>query len=333
MRNQVVWFVGLVILGIFGNCNAGKKDGGGGGGLKMGYYKVSCKGVDVENMVRDLTWKNVSVNPRLPAQLLRLYFHDCFVRGCDGSVLLDSTPNNRAEKDAIPNLSLGGYDFIDFLKSKLESVCPGIVSCADILTLATRDAVSFQFQKPMWPVFTGRQDGRTSLLTEALDGLPSPLSDFPTLLQNFRSNNLDIVDLVALSGAHTIGVTHCFLMATRLYNFTGKGDTDPRLDVSFAQNLKTICPLPINPTKTLELDFGSSTSFDSSYYVNLKLNRTAFLSDAALLTDPESARIVTKLQKPRQFLDQFGRSMVKLGAVGVLTNGQGEIRKNCRVVN
>ncbi|CAI9118690.1 OLC1v1020288C2 [Oldenlandia corymbosa var. corymbosa] len=275
MRNQVVWFVGLVILGIFGNCNAGKKDGGGGGGLKMGYYKVSCKGVDVENMVRDLTWKNVSVNPRLPAQLLRLYFHDCFVR-----VMFKT-----------------------------------------------------QFQKPMWPVFTGRQDGRTSLLTEALDGLPSPLSDFPTLLQNFRSNNLDIVDLVALSGAHTIGVTHCFLMATRLYNFTGKGDTDPRLDVSFAQNLKTICPLPINPTKTLELDFGSSTSFDSSYYVNLKLNRTAFLSDAALLTDPESARIVTKLQKPRQFLDQFGRSMVKLGAVGVLTNGQGEIRKNCRVVN
>ena len=62
------------------------------------------------------------------------------LQGCDGSVLL-SSPKKNAEKDAIPNLSLRGYNVIDAVKSALEKKCPGVVSCADILTLATRDAV------------------------------------------------------------------------------------------------------------------------------------------------------------------------------------------------
>ena len=63
-------------------------------------------------------------------------------QGCDASVLLESTAGNTAEKDAIPNLSLAGFDVIEDIKEALEEKCPGIVSCADILTLATRDAVS-----------------------------------------------------------------------------------------------------------------------------------------------------------------------------------------------
>lgn len=66
------------------------------------------------------------------------------MQGCDASVLLDSTANNKAEKDSIPNLSLAGFDVIQDIKAELEAKCPGIVSCADILTLATRDAVSVQ---------------------------------------------------------------------------------------------------------------------------------------------------------------------------------------------
>lgn len=64
------------------------------------------------------------------------------MQGCDGSVLLNSTKNNQAEKAAIPNLSLTGFNVIDAAKSAVEKVCPGVVSCADILALVARDAVA-----------------------------------------------------------------------------------------------------------------------------------------------------------------------------------------------
>lgn len=63
------------------------------------------------------------------------------MQGCDASILIESTKNNTAEMDSIPNLTLHGLDLIDLAKIALEKVCPGIVSCADIIPLATRDAV------------------------------------------------------------------------------------------------------------------------------------------------------------------------------------------------
>lgn len=66
------------------------------------------------------------------------------MQGCDASILLNTTDvTNQSEKDARPNQSLGGFEIIDEIKAKVESVCPGKVSCADILALAARDAVSF----------------------------------------------------------------------------------------------------------------------------------------------------------------------------------------------
>lgn len=56
-------------------------------------------------------------------------------------MLIDSTPNNTAERDAIPNQSVRGYHIVDDIKSQVEVMCPGIVSCADIIALASRDAV------------------------------------------------------------------------------------------------------------------------------------------------------------------------------------------------
>lgn len=72
--------------------------------------------------------------------LMAIVFFDG--QGCDASVLLNSTKNNRAEKDSSPNMSVRGFGFIDAVKSKLEEECPGVVSCADIIALVARDAVA-----------------------------------------------------------------------------------------------------------------------------------------------------------------------------------------------
>lgn len=102
----------------------------------VGYYGSSCW--NVESIVRSVVQTNLQTNPAIAPGILRMHFHDCFVEGCDGSVLL-AGPNS--ERTAIPNLTLRGFNVIDEAKSKLEIACPGKVSCADILALAARDVV------------------------------------------------------------------------------------------------------------------------------------------------------------------------------------------------
>ncbi|KAJ8509697.1 hypothetical protein OPV22_000131 [Ensete ventricosum] len=303
-------------------------------GLKKGFYKKRCP--QAEETVRSIVWKHVSTNSELPAKFLRLFFHDCFVRGCDASILIESTSNNTAEKDAGPNLSLAGFDVIEEVKTSLEKACPATVSCADIVALAARDSVSFQFDRLLWEVKTGRRDGTISRQSEALLDIPSPASNFSVLTGRFANKSLGVKDLVVLSGAHTIGVGHCNLFSQRLYNFTGKNaanDTDPTLDPTYAALLKTKCRSLADKTTTVEMDPGSSTDFDNHYYANLKEKKGLFVSDAALLTDQRSAKLVGKLLRPGDFFDAFRHSITRMGAIGVLTGTAGEIRNKCSVVN
>ncbi|TVU20817.1 hypothetical protein EJB05_30414, partial [Eragrostis curvula] len=259
--------------------------------------------------------------------------------GCDASVLLDS-PTNTAEKNAAPNLSLAGFEVIDEVKAALEEACPGIVSCADIVALAARDSVSFQYKKNLWEVETGRRDGTVSSDQEALRNIPAPTSTFDILLSNFSSKGLGLEDLVVLSGGHTIGVGHCNLFSTRLFNFTGKdnpSDVDPSINPPYAKFLQGQCRRNLQDlndnTTVVPMDPGSSLSFDNHYFVNVKAHQGMFTSDAALLTNDRSANIVDKLQDSGVFFDSFKNSIKRMGQIGVLTGTNGQIRKKCNVVN
>lgn len=61
---------------------------------------------------------------------------------------MDDTSSFKGEKTAFANNnSVRGYDVIDDIKSAIEKVCPGVVSCADIVAIAARDStVLVRFQ-------------------------------------------------------------------------------------------------------------------------------------------------------------------------------------------
>ncbi|OIW04020.1 hypothetical protein TanjilG_30296 [Lupinus angustifolius] len=172
--------------------------------LQLGFYAERCP--KAEEIIADFVHEHIHNAPSLAAALIRMHFHDCFVRGCDASLLLNST-TNQAEKNAPPNLTLRGFDFIDRIKSVVEVECPGVVSCADIIALAARDSIVYT-GGPFWKVPTGRRDGVISNITEATNSIPSPFSNFTTLRTLFSNQGLDLKDLVLLSGIIISNNTH-----------------------------------------------------------------------------------------------------------------------------
>nr|AGT16805.1 peroxidase precursor [Saccharum hybrid cultivar R570] len=311
---------------------------GASGQLRMGFYAESCPGV--ERMVGDFVRQHVRRVPTVAAALLRLHFHDCFVRGCDASVLLNSTAGSVAEKDAPPNLTLRGFDFVDRVKTLVEEACPGVVSCADVLALAARDAV-VAIGGPSWRVPTGRRDGTVSTMQDALNDIPKNTMTFPQLANLFASKGLGVRDLVWLSGAHTIGIAHCSSFADRLYGYPGAGNdtTDPSLDATYATNLRRRkCRAASGgyaEDAVVEMDPGSHLTFDLGYYRALLKHRGLLRSDAALLTDAAArADVEGVVGGPEEvYFQVFARSMARLATVQVKTGAQGEIRRNCAVVN
>ncbi|XP_074287529.1 peroxidase 56-like [Silene latifolia] len=135
--------------------------------------------------------------------------------------------------------------------------------------------------------------------------------------------------------AHTIGDGHCFIIQNRLYNFTGKGDTDPAIEKSYADYLKTKCPPNTgNLQSSVGMDFFTPGKFDEVYYGMVTQRKGLFQSDAALLNDPETSFYVhfQAYTGGSTFAQDFGAAMTRLIQIGVLTDNEGEVRKTCGAV-
>ncbi|XP_037425695.1 peroxidase 59-like isoform X2 [Triticum dicoccoides] len=148
------------------------------GQLSDDFYDDSCP--KLESIVQARVAAAMKAEIRMGASLLRLHFHDCFVNGCDGSILLDGA---ESEKLAAPNFnSVRGYEVIDAIKADLEKACPGLVSCADVVALAAKYGVLLS-GGPDYDVLLGRRDGLVANQTLANNNLPSPFDNITVIIQ------------------------------------------------------------------------------------------------------------------------------------------------------
>lgn len=327
---SVVLVLGLAFLAFSPICFCGKTTGG---YLYPQFYDRSCP--KAREIVNSIVAKAVAKEARMAASLLRLHFHDCFVKGCDSSILLDSTGSIISEKGSNPNRnSARGFEVIDEIKSALEKECPKTVSCADIMALSARDSTVLT-GGPSWEVPLGRRDSRSASLSGSNNNIPAPNNTFQTILTKFKLQGLNVVDLVALSGSHTIGNARCTSFRQRLYNQSGNGKPDYSLQQSLAAQLRNRCPRSGGDQNLFFLDFASPKKFDNSYFKNILASKGLLNSDQVLLTKNEaSMELVKKYAESNElFFEQFSKSMVKMGNISPLTGSRGEIRKSCRKIN
>jgi len=295
------------------------------GQLSSTFYATSCP--TALSIVKAAVKKAVASEKRMGASLVRLHFHDCFVNGCDGSVLLDDNSTFTGEKTAGPNAnSLRGFDVIDTIKTQVEAACSGVVSCADIVAIAARDSV-VELGGLTWTVLLGRRDSTTASLSAANSNLPSPASSLSVLIAAFKAQGLSTKDLVALSGAHTIGQAQCTSFRTRIYN-------DSNINAAYATAVKANCPSTGGDTTLSPIDVLTPTTFDNKYYTNLKSQKGLFHSDQELFNGGSTdSQVTTYSTNQNSFFKDFAAAMVNMANISPLTGTSGQIRTNCGKAN
>ncbi|XP_061992971.1 peroxidase 5-like [Rosa rugosa] len=301
--------------------------------LEVGFYRKSCP--SAETIVRDTLKKAAASDPAVAAALIRLHFHDCFVRGCDASILLDSKPGKpAAEKESMGNKGVQGFEVIDEAKARIEAQCPNTVSCADIITFAARDSV-FTTGGTYYSAPGGRRDGTVSLASEVIKNLPDAFFNATQLKTNFARKGLSLEDMVTLSGAHSIGDSHCSSFSKRLYSFNKTHAQDPEINKAYGEYLKSKCPNVKNGVDpVVAFDPLTPTLLDNNYYKNLVGHKGLLASDQELWSSDLTRKMVKyRRNHPRKWGLEFADAMVKMGSIDVLVGKQGEIRKNCRAVN
>nr|XP_024366021.1 peroxidase 5-like [Physcomitrium patens] len=278
-------------------------------GLKVGFYRHSCP--QVEAIVYNSMAQSTKADDTVAPGILRMAFHDCFVRVRDR---LDLQHPSQLDRDAI-----------DAAKRAVENACPGVVSAADVLQFAARDAVVLAGGYG-WHVPAGRRDGTVSIMEEALN-LPAPSMTVSQLIDVFGRKGLSPSQMVVLSGAHTIGKAPCVTFDDRVQTTP----VDPTLAPSFATFLKGQCPYAAIQSTSVDMDSTAHT-FDSQYFKDIIAGRGLLTSDQSLLYDSRTSGGVYA-NNGAAFYRNFAKAMVKMSQIEVLTGLDGEIRRQFDQVN
>ncbi|GER32310.1 peroxidase superfamily protein [Striga asiatica] len=298
--------------------------------LTPDYYHKTCPQFSqiVQQVVAD---KQLAI-PTTAAGTLRVFFHDCIVGGCDASLLVSSSPFNTAERDNSINQALPGdaFDLITRAKTRLELACPRTVSCADILAEATRDLVSM-VGGPYYPVRLGRKDSLDSRAADVPGHVALPNMTISTIITMFEAKGFTVQEMVALTGAHTIGFSHCSEFADRILD----GHDDPSMNPEYARGLRKLCAgYRADPTIAAFNDPMSPGRFDNTYFVNLQRGMGLLASDQAMATDPRTKPFVDLYARDEKaFYDAFAHAMEKVSVHNVKTGKKGEVRRRCDAFN
>ncbi|KAL9226786.1 hypothetical protein vseg_002557 [Gypsophila vaccaria] len=293
--------------------------------LSHKFYSKTCP--QALDIVKEGVVEAIKNETRVGASLLRVHFHDCFVDGCDASILLDNSATIQSEKQAVPNNnSARGFEVVDHIKAKLENACPGVVSCADILAIISRDAV-VHYGGPTWKVKLGRRDSLTASRATANKAIPAPFFNLNNLTTNFAAQGLSFKDMVVLSGAHSVGFARCTNFRSHIYN-------DTNIDPPFAKSLQQTCPKSGSDNVLQPLDRQTRFIFDNKYYQNLVVHKGLLHSDQQLFNGNQADKLVERYANDEcKFFKAFAKSIVRMGDINPLTGTNGEIRLNCRRPN
>ncbi|KAF9606388.1 hypothetical protein IFM89_025077 [Coptis chinensis] len=302
--------------------------------LTTDYYVKSCP--QFEKIIQDTVYNKQSATPTAAAATLRVFLHDCMINGCDASVLVSSNSFNKAERDHEMNLNLPGdaFDVITRAKAALELACPGIVSCSDILSQATRDFIKM-VGGPFYKVRLGRKDSLVSRYSDVEGKLPMPSMSMDQILAIFKSKGISEQELVALIGGHTIGFSHCKEFANRIYNYSNTSDIDPTLNPEFAKGLKQLCTnYHTNPSMAAFNDVVTPGKFDNMYYQNLKRGLGLLTTDQIMLADPRTRPFAERYAANQtEFFNAFALAIEKVSRLEVKVGNQGEVRHKCDAFN
>jgi peroxidase len=222
---------------------------------------------------------------------------------------------------------------IDEIKAALEKECPATVSCADVLALASRDAVTL-LGGPTWNMPLGRKDSRFAADKEfTTKHLPSPNDNLGELIKMFGELGLDARDMTALSGAHTVGMANCEHYRERVY---GTSDTEYSIDPSFADARRKMCPPQGSSGDAGKAPFDIQTprKFDNAYYRDLIAHQGLLNSDQALYSGGGVDSLVERYGADGDaFGRDFAKAMVKMGNILPLKGLPTEVRLQCSKAN